>query len=90
MSIKTMAACALVAFTASVSIGFAMIDAHEKKAVEVLQQQGITVQSIGMAFLGCSADDEFKYQFVGVNKDGKTVRGYACSGYFKGTTIRYK
>lgn len=90
MSIKTMAACALLAFTAAVSIGFAMIDVHEKKAVEVLQQQGITVQSIGMAFLGCSADDEFKYQFVGVNEDGKKVRGYACSGYFKGTTIRYK
>lgn len=38
---------------------------------------------------GCETDDEFKFKWSGTREE-KQIEGYACSGYIKGVTIRYK
>ena len=42
----------------------------------------------GYGFFACSKDDSFSTKFTAV-KNGKPVAGVICSGWFKGSTVRY-
>lgn len=39
-------------------------------------------------FLCCSKDDIYRFVWTAENRDGRTVTGQACSGFFKGWTVR--
>jgi hypothetical protein len=57
---------------------------------KILAAQGFTQIVIeGYAFLGCSEDDTHRTRFRAVSASGEIVRGVACSGFWKGTTLRF-
>jgi hypothetical protein len=77
------------------SLGLVAMSSIEKgkkeAAVRILEEQGIEVETIRGAFFGCSEDDVFKYRFEGYNTNTKQyVKGNTCSGWVKGTTIRFQ
>ena len=56
----------------------------------VLSQQGYTdIQITGYNPFACSEDDLFRTSFTAKNNNGKTIKGVACGGLLKGTTIRF-
>lgn len=56
----------------------------------LLEADGVEYIEIGgYSVFGCSEDDSFATKFSGV-KNGKSVKGVACSGILKGTTLRYQ
>lgn len=77
------------------SLGAVAMSSMEKNkkadAIRILAEQGIEVETIRGAFFGCSEDDVFKYRFEGYNANTKQyVKGNTCSGWIKGTTIRFQ
>lgn len=60
------------------------------KMVEALHAQGYTdVEYLGYSWLGCADSDTFRAKFRATSPQGAKVEGIACSGYIKGTTIRW-
>ncbi len=60
------------------------------KAREVLAAQGFTnIQITGYKVFGCSEDDTFHTGFVAKAPNGTTVSGVVCSGFLKGSTVRF-
>lgn len=60
------------------------------KMEKALTQQGYTnIEYKGYSIFGCSDKDTFHAEFTATSPEGKQVQGIACSGYFKGTTIRW-
>ena len=61
-----------------------------KDAREALQKNGFTdIETHGYSFFGCTNDDTFKTKWTATNTQGVKVSGVACSGWFKGTTLRF-
>ena len=61
-----------------------------KGASEALQNEGFdNVQMTGYRVWGCSDDDDFHTGFTATNAKGRPVSGVVCSGFLKGSTIRY-
>ncbi|WP_151767910.1 hypothetical protein [Acinetobacter oleivorans] len=59
-------------------------------ATKALKANGFTdIQTHGRAFFACSEDDSFATKFSAKNKDGQKVTGAVCSGWLKGSTIRF-
>lgn len=59
-------------------------------ATKALNAQGFTsIQTHGRAFFACSEDDTFATKFTAKNAKGETVTGAVCSGWLKGSTIRF-
>lgn len=59
-------------------------------AIKALKSQGFTdIQTHGRAFFSCSEDDTFATKFTAKNDKGETVTGAVCSGWLKGSTIRF-
>jgi len=57
---------------------------------EALLNAGFTnIETQGYGWFNCSEDDVFKTNFVARNANGKYVKGTVCSGWFKGSTIRF-
>lgn len=85
---------AAISALAVAGICFGMVsswDAKRNQAVRILKDtHNVEVTSIKYAWFGCGQDDEFSFKWEGVNAEGKTVKGNACSGLLKGTTIRFK
>lgn len=62
----------------------------EDKAIKALESQGMTnIKITGFAIFGCSKDDSFRSNFTATGVNGKTVSGTLCSGFLKGTTVRF-
>ncbi len=60
------------------------------KNVRLLESMGMTnVELGGYAWFDCSEDDTFKTAFKAVGVNGEEVSGALCSGFFKGTTVRF-
>lgn len=56
----------------------------------VLEAQGYTeVEITGWKMFGCSEDDSHHTGFRARGTNGQEVSGVACSGWFKGTTVRF-
>jgi hypothetical protein len=54
-----------------------------------LESQGYTnVELGGPALFGCAKDDNFTRTWKATGQQGTRVKGVACSGLFKGVTIR--
>ncbi|MCR9222853.1 MAG: hypothetical protein NXH70_02190 [Hyphomonas sp.] len=88
---KFIAGAIALAISAAIFANVAMWDSKKDAAVRTIKDQhNIEVTKIGFAWFGCAKDDEFSFKWEGVNADGKTVKGNACAGIFKGTTIRFK
>lgn len=88
---KIIAALVAIGLTLTVVVNLSLWNAKRDAAVRTLQEQhNIEVTSIGYAWFGCGRDDEFTFKWEGVNEHGNTVKGNACAGTFKGTTIRFK
>ena len=61
-----------------------------KGAARALDDLGFTdVRLQGWSFFGCSKGDGFTTRFEAVNPQGKRVAGVVCSGWFKGSTVRF-
>ncbi|TNL52022.1 hypothetical protein [Acinetobacter bereziniae] len=59
-------------------------------AQRALEAQGFSsVQTHGPAFFSCAQGDTFATKFTAKNVNGKTVKGTVCSGWLKGSTIRF-
>jgi hypothetical protein len=59
-------------------------------ATKALKAQGFTdIKTHGRAFFACSEDDSFATKFTAKNSKGETVTGAVCSGWLKGSTIRF-
>ncbi|MFA3055859.1 hypothetical protein [Acinetobacter pittii] len=59
-------------------------------ATKALKANGFTdIQTHGHAFWGCSEDDTFSTKFTAKNQHGQKVNGVVCSGWLKGSTIRF-
>lgn len=59
-------------------------------AVKALNANGFTeIQTHGHAFFGCSDGDTFATKFTAKNQRGQKVNGVVCSGWLKGSTIRF-
>lgn len=59
-------------------------------AQKALKAAGYTdIQTHGKAFFACSEDDTFSTKFSATNPSGKRVSGTVCSGWIKGSTIRF-
>jgi len=59
-------------------------------AVRAVAAQGLSdVQTTGYRFLGCSEDDVFRTGFEATTAAGHRVSGVVCSGWFKGSTVRF-
>lgn len=73
-----------------VALLFSGVSAHsEEEALQVLQADGVThITMTGYAWFGCSDSDTFHDGFKG-RKNGRNVEGVVCSGWLKGSTIRY-
>lgn len=57
---------------------------------ELLESSGYTeVSANGYSFFGCSEDDVFRTKFSAKTINGRYVEGVVCSGWFKGSTIRF-
>lgn len=84
--IKT-TACLAFGVAAAASLGACTSSTDATKA---LKAQGLEPVDVGgYAMFSCSDDDTFKTKFVAKNAKGETVKGAVCSGWFKGSTIRY-
>lgn len=58
-------------------------------AVKALSAMGYTnIKTHGWSAFGCAQSDDYSTQFTATGVNGKPVKGVACRGVFKGTTIR--
>lgn len=58
-------------------------------ATRALKAQGFTHIQTRVTFFGCGKGDTSKTRFSAKNVKGETVTGVVCSGWLKGSTIRY-
>jgi hypothetical protein len=58
-----------------------------KRALEGMGYSDIEIK--GYAWTGCGGEDNFRTAFKAVGPTGKAVTGVGCSGWWKGTTIRF-
>ena len=57
---------------------------------KALAAQGFTeIKTTGYQLFGCGQDDTFHTGFEAMSPAGVRVTGVACSGIFKGTTLRF-
>ena len=81
---------ALVFFISVYSMVY--IGGFEQKRQEVhrvlLEQYQISAETVEWSAWGCGQDDPFTFRWTS-HKDDKAVSGYDCSGFLKGTTIRF-
>jgi hypothetical protein len=70
---------------------FVLTGCTEKDKTEaLLKKQGYTYITInGYSFFGCSKGDTFRTKFYAKSPSGETISGVACSGWLKGTTLRF-
>lgn len=60
-------------------------------AYEAIENMGMSnIRITGYTFWGCDDKDVFHTGFIATNAQGKEVRGVVCSGWFKGSTVRFK
>lgn len=60
------------------------------KAERVLADNGYTnIRTTGYAWFGCDKHDNFSTGFIATSPNGREVRGQVCSGFLKGSTIRF-
>jgi hypothetical protein len=81
----------LVLVLSAVFAIFVLTGCTEKDKTEVLlKKQGYThITTDGYSFFGCSKGDTFRTKFYAKSSMGETISGVACSGWFKGTTLRF-
>ena len=57
----------------------------------MLQKQGYTnIEITGYEFGACAEEDVFHTGFIAVSPTGYVVGGVVCSGWLKGSTIRFE
>lgn len=60
------------------------------KTVALLKKQGYThISTDGYSFFGCDEKDTFRTKFYAKSPSGEDIEGVACSGWFKGITLRF-
>ena len=56
----------------------------------VLEANGYTnIRIEGYSFFGCGEEDDFSTKFSATSPFGQPVTGVVCSGFLKGSTIRF-
>lgn len=61
-----------------------------KAAMKALDDAGFTDITVGgYAAWSCGKDDSYATKFTATNPRGKRVSGAVCSGWTKGSTIRF-
>lgn len=59
-------------------------------AIKALDDAGMKDGHVeGYAWFLCDKNDTFHTKFTATNSNGKPVSGAVCSGWFKGSTIRF-
>lgn len=60
------------------------------EATKVLQDNGYTdIRISGYSYIGCSEKDPISTGFIAKGPTGRDVKGVVCSGWLKGSTIRF-
>lgn len=87
---KTVAVCGL--FVGLLSITYACTDDSAfSEGKRQLENMGYTeVQNTGYDWFCCGKGDDFSTGFSAKDKNGNVATGCFCSGFMKGTTIRFK
>lgn len=63
---------------------------NQSGAIEALNKAGFTnIEVGGYDLFACGEDDAFSTRFTATNPQGQRVSGTVCSGWFKGSTIRF-
>lgn len=60
-----------------------------KRALDDAGFENVEIQGWPGLWDGCGKDDNFSTKFRALNMKGKSVTGVVCSGWFKGSTIRF-
>ena len=61
-----------------------------EKATSVLSAQGYKdIEVTGYNLFSCGQDDQYHTGFVATSVTGQRVTGTVCSGFLKGTTVRF-
>jgi hypothetical protein len=64
---------------------------NEPDTRSALESMGYTdIAFTGYEFYGCGKGDVYSTGFEATGPTGKKIKGVGCSGFFKGTTIRFK
>lgn len=59
-------------------------------AIRAAENAGLKdVVTEGYAMWGCGRDDSFRTRFSATNPQGRRVTGVVCSGWLKGSTVRF-
>lgn len=59
-------------------------------ARRALENNGFTeIEITGWRWFGCDQKDAFHTGFRALNTNGRQIEGVVCSGWFKGSTVRY-
>lgn len=57
---------------------------------KILSSMGYTdIQITGYVLMGCGERDVFHTGFTSKSPNGSSVEGVVCSGWFKGSTVRF-
>lgn len=65
------------------------LDQTFARSEQAITDLGYTnVQYQGWAWFACSEDDNFSLRYTAVSQSGRPVTLVACSGWFKGVTVR--
>lgn len=82
-----------ITLIASVLVSVALLASSctaPNRASRVLVENGYSdIQLTGFAWFGCGENDLFSDGFIAKSSNGSTVRGVVCSGFPKGSTIRF-
>lgn len=63
---------------------------QEDDALRILRSQGFhNIQITGFRFFGCDEKDTFHTGFVATSQSGQRLSGVVCSGFLKGSTVRF-
>ena len=61
-----------------------------ESAREILSSNGYTrIEITGYNYFSCGDSDTFKTGFTAISSNGTRVSGTVCSGWLKGSTIRF-
>jgi len=79
----------LIVLGITLALGYGGACSRPGRSTETLQNQGYTnVKITGYRFFGCG-DESFHDGFEATSPSGVKVTGVVCSGWFKGSTIRF-
>lgn len=82
---------AVVVIIGIICVGEILVGCTDSTTAErALQNLGMSnIETQGYAIWGCGESDVFHTRFTARNAQGRVVTGVVCSGWLKGSTVRF-